>query len=135
MRKMMVGRNSFWYILYLLNMYPTGWEEAHRNLRGALGLPVDAPVPHIPREAPKSTNGAAAVPPEVPAAKTGGDVDMEEDPVAARESARPAAEAAASFIPFLSVENLMPPRLPSREEMEGVILDLRKRALVEEYFG
>ena len=45
------------------------------------------------------------------------------------------ARAAAAFIPFLSPENLLPPKLPTREEMEGVLLDLRKRALVEEYFG
>ncbi|KAH7928977.1 pre-mRNA-splicing factor ISY1 [Leucogyrophana mollusca] len=45
------------------------------------------------------------------------------------------AQAAAAYIPFLSPENLLPPRLPSREEMEGVLLNLRKQALVQEYFG
>ena len=45
------------------------------------------------------------------------------------------ARAAVAFIPFLSPENLLPPKLPTREEMEAVLLDLRKRALVEEYFG
>ena len=29
----------------------------------------------------------------------------------------------------------MPPKMPTVEEMEGVLLDLRKRALVDEYFG
>lgn len=45
------------------------------------------------------------------------------------------ARAAAAYIPFLTPEMLMPPQMPSTEEMERVLLDLRKRALVEEYFG
>jgi len=45
------------------------------------------------------------------------------------------ARAAAAFISFLALENLLPPKLPTREEMEGVLLNLRKQALVEEYFG
>ncbi len=45
------------------------------------------------------------------------------------------ARAAAAFIPFLSPEELLPPKMPSREEMESVLLDLRKKALVQEYFG
>ncbi|EGO01332.1 hypothetical protein SERLA73DRAFT_179494 [Serpula lacrymans var. lacrymans S7.3] len=45
------------------------------------------------------------------------------------------AQAAASYIPFLSPEDLLPPKLPTREEMEGVLLRLRKQVLVQEYFG
>lgn len=45
------------------------------------------------------------------------------------------AQAAASYIPFLQTENLLPPKMPTREEMEAVLLGLRKQALVEEYFG
>jgi pre-mRNA-splicing factor ISY1 len=45
------------------------------------------------------------------------------------------AKAAAAYIPFLTADNLLPPKLPSREELEKVLLDLRKKALVEEYFG
>jgi len=45
------------------------------------------------------------------------------------------ARAAAAFITFLTPENLLPPTLPTREEMERVLLNLRKQALVEEYFG
>ena len=55
--------------------------------------------------------------------------DDTEDPQVAH------ARAAAAFIPFLAPENLLPPKLPTREEMEGVLLNLRKQALVEEYFG
>jgi pre-mRNA-splicing factor ISY1 len=45
------------------------------------------------------------------------------------------ARAAAAYIPFLSVESLLPPKMPTKGEMEGVLLELRKRALVDEYFG
>lgn len=45
------------------------------------------------------------------------------------------ARAAAAYIPFLTPEMLMPPKMPTSEEMEKVLLDLRKKALVEEYFG
>ncbi|EMD36942.1 hypothetical protein CERSUDRAFT_51589 [Gelatoporia subvermispora B] len=45
------------------------------------------------------------------------------------------ARAAAAFIPFFSPENLLPPKMPTHEETEAFILDLRKRALVDEYFG
>lgn len=45
------------------------------------------------------------------------------------------ARAAAAYIPFLTAEMLMPPKMPTTEEMEKVLLDLRKKALVDEYFG
>jgi len=45
------------------------------------------------------------------------------------------ARAAAAYIPFLTPDMLMPPKMPTTEEMEKVLLDLRKKALVEEYFG
>ncbi|KAI0332248.1 Isy1-domain-containing protein [Cubamyces sp. BRFM 1775] len=41
----------------------------------------------------------------------------------------------AAYIPVLSPEILMPPKMPTREEMEQFLLELRKKALVEEYFG
>lgn len=51
------------------------------------------------------------------------------------DTARMHAQAAALHIPFLNVEHLMPSQLPSHGELEGIILTLRKKALVEEYFG
>ena len=44
------------------------------------------------------------------------------------------AQAAAAFIPFLSPEELLPPKLPNKSEMEGMLLELRKKALLNEYF-
>lgn len=51
------------------------------------------------------------------------------------DPAKAHAQAAAAYIPFLTADNLLPPKLPTREEMEKVLLALRKQALVEEYFG
>jgi pre-mRNA-splicing factor ISY1 len=51
------------------------------------------------------------------------------------DKARVHAQAAASYIPFLTTEDLLQPKMPTREEMEQVLLGLRKQALVEEYFG
>ncbi|TCD63426.1 NineTeen Complex (NTC) component [Steccherinum ochraceum] len=45
------------------------------------------------------------------------------------------ARATAAYIPFLSPEYLLQPKLPTRDEMEQFLLELRKKALVEEYFG
>jgi len=128
------------------------WEEAYTNLRAALGLSTDEPVPPFPRE-------EHPLPPSHPSEKTseskrksrGDDVEpavlaqSDVDPSAKRQrtsssvaqatSSISHAQQAASFIPFLSPEDLIPPKLPSHEEMEGVLLALRKRALMEEYFG
>ena len=38
-------------------------------------------------------------------------------------------------IPFLTPEHLQPPKLPTKEEIDGVLLGLRKQALLEEYLG
>ena len=51
------------------------------------------------------------------------------------ETAMLYARTVAGHVAFLDVESLLPPKLPTREEMEGVLLALRKKALVEEYFG
>ena len=51
------------------------------------------------------------------------------------DTARIHAQAAASYIPFLDIEHLLPPKLPTHDEMEGVLLALRKKALLEEYLG
>lgn len=38
-------------------------------------------------------------------------------------------------IPFLTPEHLQPPKMPTREELDRVLLDLRKQALMEEYLA
>jgi pre-mRNA-splicing factor ISY1 len=54
---------------------------------------------------------------------------------AATATAEIHAVTAASYIPFLTPAHLRAPTLPTATEMEGVLLALRKKALVEEYFG
>ncbi|KDR76865.1 hypothetical protein GALMADRAFT_138906 [Galerina marginata CBS 339.88] len=136
------------------------WEEAFVNLREALGLPSDAPMPKIPRpdtitqvaisdsqNPPPLSKRKAASQDEDADMDTGGDdskkpktttaaiavAAVSETPGA--DTSRLHAQAAASYIPFLDVEHLLPPKLPTHAEMEGVLLALRKKALVEEYFG
>ncbi|KAK7460429.1 NineTeen Complex (NTC) component [Stygiomarasmius scandens] len=92
------------------------WEEMYTNIKEALGLPEDAPAPSIPRsEKSKSSTPPAGI-----------------------DTSNPAyahAQAAAAYISFLDTPDLLPPKMPTRAEMEGVLLDLKKKALVEEYFG
>ena len=45
------------------------------------------------------------------------------------------AQAAAAYITFLDAKDLLPPKIPTREEMEQVLLGIRKTMLMEEYFG
>jgi len=138
------------------------WEEAHAHLREVLGLPTDMPLPQIPRGASASSSNippSGDPPPLVSDGKRKASDDdsnlaPESDSDLAKRSKPDApvptpsvaqadvaattlahARAAATYIPFLSVESLLPPKIPTKEEMEGVLLELRKRALVEEYFG
>jgi pre-mRNA-splicing factor ISY1 len=138
------------------------WEEACLNLRETLGLPEDTPTPKIPRPTATTqvveSNSNRPPPPSSKrkAASQSEDVAMDSvtvddskkaktvpdgttgktvaEPPAA-DASRLHAQAAAAYIPFLDVEHLLPPKLPTHSEMEGVLLALRKKALVEEYFG
>ncbi|EPT02082.1 hypothetical protein FOMPIDRAFT_1022950 [Fomitopsis schrenkii] len=138
------------------------WEDAYRHLRTALGLPSDEPIPPIPRPSKTTTTisvsdeSSTPAPPHPDSKRKAPDedVDMEGDEhakkartdgpahggadasaVEPREAAMSFANATAAFIPFLSPDELLPPKMPSREEMETFLLGLRKKALVEEYFG
>ena len=82
-----------------------------------------APVPESDSELVKRSKSDALAP--TPSA----------DQADAATTALAHARAAATYIPFLSVESLQLPKMPTKEEMEGVLLELRKRALVDEYFG
>lgn len=134
------------------------WREAHLRIREILEIPVDDSIPDIPRgprhsasaapDASSTTNGAKR--------KADGDVETanEDDPPSenakrsktdsaqqpvipppAQNSMQAHVQLAASYIPFLSPEDLLPPKMPTREELEGVLLRLQKEALVNEYFG
>ncbi|KAH9932892.1 pre-mRNA-splicing factor ISY1 [Fomitopsis serialis] len=125
------------------------WEDAYQHLRTVLGLSADEPIPKIPRSTTPSdtkrkapdedvemaANGDADEPAK--RARTDGQAQEGADASAVdpREAAAAFARATAAFIPFLSQEELLPPKMPTREEMETFLLGLRKKALVEEYFG
>ncbi|KAJ7083494.1 Isy1-like splicing factor [Mycena epipterygia] len=111
------------------------WEEACSNLREALGLPADSALPSIPRQAPSSAASDPANGTKSKANDGEMDVDSKMDPPSEAEQTLVHVRAAASYIPFLSPENLLPPKMPTPAEMEAVLLALRKKALVEEYFG
>ena len=149
-------------ILFLIRLTLTlDWEEACLNLREALGLPEDTPTPKIPRptattQVIESNSNRPPPPSSKRKASQTEDVAMDsvnvddskkaktvsdgtvgktiaEPPTA--DASRLHAQAAAAYIPFLDVEHLLPPKLPTHSEMESVLLALRKKALVEEYFG
>ncbi|KAL0063647.1 NineTeen Complex (NTC) component [Marasmius tenuissimus] len=138
------------------------WEEAFTTIREALGLPDDAPIPPIPRsegtkpadydgtttnsqqpqpkrKAPDPDGAAEATQQsandEAKRAKTATATTVTAGTIAASDPAVAHAQAAAAYISFLDPEMLMPPKMPTRQEMEDILLDLRKKALVEEYFG
>ncbi|KAI0767319.1 pre-mRNA-splicing factor ISY1 [Fomes fomentarius] len=137
------------------------WDDAYNHLRTVLGLSTDEPIPRIPRPAIQHatiaiTDANQTGPPEPKrkAPDDDGDIEMSSTPteVAKRSKTNGVAPTAvpdasteeamlahakrtAAYIPILSPEILVPPKLPTREEMEAYLLELRKKALVEEYFG
>ncbi|KAJ4479172.1 pre-mRNA-splicing factor ISY1 [Lentinula aciculospora] len=134
------------------------WEETYITLREALGLPEDDQIPPIARPKPPSTSSnvhdssASTLHSKrnVGTADGAGDdsnptstdnppnttISNTTNPASApADQASLHSQTATSFIPFLSAESLLPPKMPTRVEMEQVLLDLKKKALVEEYFG
>ncbi|KAF9781195.1 pre-mRNA-splicing factor ISY1 [Thelephora terrestris] len=95
---------------------------------GGNGASSSSATPEETSKRPKKDGGVPGQPASTPHPATSVDVNGD-SPVAVH------ARAAAAYIPFLTAEMLMPPKMPTVEEMEGVLLDLRKRALVDEYFG
>jgi hypothetical protein len=140
------------------------WREAQLRIREVLEIPADDPIPDLPRGSGQSTAATPSDSPPANASsstnvakrKADGDVSManEDDPPPenakrsktdlaqqpvtsspAPNSMQAHAQLAASYISFLSPEDLLPPKMPTREELEGVLLKLQKEALVNEYFG
>ncbi|KAJ3719497.1 Isy1-like splicing factor [Lentinula raphanica] len=100
------------------------WEEAYTTLREALGLSTDEPIPKMARHEPSNKDSS----PDTTDSTGTAPADQSQQAILH-------AQTAASYIPFLSVEHLSPPKMPTRVEMEQVLLQLKKQALVEEYFG
>ena len=141
------------------------WREAQLRIREVLEIPADDPIPDLPRGSGQSTAATPSDSPPANASsssnakrKADGDgddsmaneddpppehakrskTDLAQQPVTpspAPNSMQAHAQLAASYISFLSPEDLLPPKMPTREELEGVLLKLQKEALVNEYFG
>jgi pre-mRNA-splicing factor ISY1 len=147
-------------LCYTYQRLYSDWEEAFANVRETLGLPSDTLVPPIPGQVsaqPSVTQSSTTSQANGKRKTTDGDSDNgmngtrddskrtrtegESEPTTVQtpsttvDSARLHAQTAASFIPFLQTEHLLPPKILSHDEMESILLQLRKKALVEEYFG
>ncbi|KAH8827107.1 Isy1-like splicing factor [Flagelloscypha sp. PMI_526] len=126
------------------------YEEVWSATCETLGLPEDTEVP--PRPGSTSTSPSApSITPSTAKSKRKAVEDESMDPPDSEskrtkigssastsvehDSSQPAVQAAAAYISFLSPEDLLQPKLPTRAEMEDVLLALRKQALVQEYFG
>jgi len=132
------------------------WNESCTGVRDVLG--PNAPIPEIPRRDVRvPTPNTQVTVTSTMKRKAEQDEDMEsvsnvEEIKKSKKSTsssggggggtpapaditRTNAQAAAFYIPFLDVEHLLPPKLPSHDDMENILLTLRKNALVEEYFG
>jgi pre-mRNA-splicing factor ISY1 len=135
------------------------WEESFINVREVFDLPPDTPIPELPRATttPPASRELLPLGPSSSAKRKTADHDSDVEMGSGTEDSKrvkiisdstaelPAtsdvdtprihAQAAAAYITFLDVEHLLPPRLPTHDEMEGVLLALRKKALLEEYLG
>jgi pre-mRNA-splicing factor ISY1 len=146
----------------LLKSRMAEWEDAYAHLRQALNLPTEDPIPKLSRPAvvasvtiqdetdetlplPDGKRKASDAEDNAPNSegadmskrlKTNGGVNGQaKEAESLEEAALAHARATAVYIPFHSPESLLPPKMPTREEMEQFLLSLRKKALVEEYFG
>ncbi|KAG8692838.1 NineTeen Complex (NTC) component [Ceratobasidium sp. 394] len=102
------------------------WDDAYQRLRASLNLPDDTPVPKIPRPDPVPLSKIMAQPPQ-----SGEDTTM----VNAENGADSTNPSHPPMLSVLSPADLQHPKMPTKEEMEGVLLALRKRALLEQYLG
>ncbi|CAE6427637.1 hypothetical protein ACGC1H_000767 [Rhizoctonia solani] len=103
------------------------WEDAYRNLKTSLELPDDSPIPKIPRPDPIPLSKIMAQ-----LSQTGIDAAMADgdgNNTSATNISHP------PMLSVLSPADLQHPKMPNKEEMEGVLLALRKRALLEQYLG
>lgn len=138
-------------ISYMLTVI-LAFNEAFVAVRETLRLPDDVqPPPRPGRPHTSSTTPTNTEMTTKSKRKAGEDEDMEPPDNDAKRTkknagsslstntetnpALPALQAAAAYISFLSPEDLLPPKMPTRGEMEEVLLALRKEALLQEYFG
>jgi pre-mRNA-splicing factor ISY1 len=112
------------------------YEEAVAELKSLLGLGEDVRIPSLRDKvvAPISTSAATSK------RNAGEDSTMEDASKSKRvkqnngqAAAVPAQRNITSLIPFLTPEHLAPPKMPTKQEMDAILLGLRKQALLQEY--
>lgn len=132
------------------------YHEAVEAVREALGLDEDAPLPGFRDADVKAINAsksnangdgedAVMEDAEAPNAKKKGKRGKKTDAAKTKPSEKVVtgegdtksgeSDGITALIPFLTPEMIAPPKMPTREELEVVLLDLRKRALLDEYLG
>lgn len=130
------------------------WNAAFERLRQELDLPEDETPPPFPQPAPvpasastSAAQGTSSTKRKHRAADGEQDADMEEgggdkrvkpsaavtssDGAVSLESA--AAANIANFMGVIDLTSLQPPPQPTKEEMERILLEARKKALIAEY--
>src|SRR5260370_333094 len=81
----------------------------------------------------RSLSGLSLQPSEPPSEEQSADPDTDMKDVSSTQKGH-----VIRLPPLLSVltpADVQPPDMPTKEEMEGVLLELRKRSLLEEYLG
>jgi pre-mRNA-splicing factor ISY1 len=136
------------------------WEDAYKTLAEALGLDADGAVPPIPRPNPTplsvstSHSGTAAEKrktTENDESDDPADADMADGTVTSSKRLKTDSDANGNgnqddsrpppifqLPPLLSVlqpSDVSPPKMPTKQEMESVLLQLRKKAVLDEYLG
>jgi pre-mRNA-splicing factor ISY1 len=126
------------------------WDNAYAALASALGLGPNDPAPPIPRPTPTSISSLSSLPPaQLESGRekrklTEGEREDESKrtkapvPPTRAEDGPEIARPLNQLPPLLSVlhpSDVAHPVMPTKAELEQVLLDLRKRALLEEYVG
>ncbi|KAG8929245.1 NineTeen Complex (NTC) component, partial [Tulasnella sp. 417] len=108
------------------------WADAYKSLAQALEIPLDnVEVPPIPRPDPKPLLSSAAAGLSITEKGSSSAVDGDGD-AAMNGEKKPGVPPA---LAFLTAEELAAPEMPTKAEMEQVLLEIRKKALLEEYLG
>jgi pre-mRNA-splicing factor ISY1 len=134
--KTKVRESCFTYRQYRRLIAVLEWDDAYAALAKTLGLGSDALIPPIPRPPPTALNVAMAEGQPRKALTADGESMAVDGDEAANEQRTP--HVINQLPPLLSVlqpSDVAQPVLPTKAELESVLLDLRKRALLEEYVG
>ncbi len=124
------------------------WNTACAKLAELLDLPTSSVTPPFPKSTAASV--LQSVPTDshskrkAPDADADADVEMSDGDAEKRKKVDGQEQVAltndpamaariSSFFGVLSPESIQPPKQPTKQEMEQILLDVRKKALLEEY--